>query len=122
MPTLLLGQNTGQYIFIYREKAGSNGHPYYHLSEIGLYGLPNLVEFATVITTYSPKSAAYGATNLNSNLGLRTQTYNLPPYSAENIPSSGTSSCFVVNLATISPPLSANNPYVLGLDHIHEKM
>lgn len=53
----------------------------YQLSEIGLYGLPNLVEFATVITTYSPKSAAYGATNLNSNLGLRTQTYDLSPFS-----------------------------------------
>ena len=53
---LLPGQNTGQYIFLYREGGGFNGENWYLMSEIGLYGLPNLVEFATVITTYSPKS------------------------------------------------------------------
>ena len=73
MPDLLLqGQNTGQYVFVYRTGRGWYGEDRYGLSKIGLYGLPNLVEFATVITKYSPVYPYWGATNLNLNLGLRT--------------------------------------------------
>ena len=71
LPDLLPGQNTGRYVFVYRA-GDSNGSNRYLFSEIGLYGLPNLVEFARIITEYSPKSPEYGTTNLNTNLGLRT--------------------------------------------------
>ena len=43
---------------MYKEGNGAGPMPKaYHLSEVGLYGFPNLAKFATAITSYNPISA-----------------------------------------------------------------
>ena len=44
-----------------------------------MYGMPNLVATATVLTDYSPISAAYGHINLTTNLNVRSAKWDLPP-------------------------------------------
>ena len=43
---------TGRYVFLLREGQGNNAM--YSINEVRLYGLPNLVGSATIITSYTP--------------------------------------------------------------------
>ena len=106
-------------MFIYRE--GDASDHYYNLNEVGLYGMPNLVGSATVITSYSPivdstYGQAYGPDNLTTHLDDRSHRWDMPPL----IDAAGTiapyNSCFRVDSNTIT------GSYVLGLDHGVEKI
>ena len=44
----------GRYAYIYREGFSFSDDTIYHLSQVRLYGMPNLVTKATIITSYSP--------------------------------------------------------------------
>jgi len=85
------------------------------MNEVGLYGMPNLVGSATVMTSYSPVSEAYSSNNLITNLDNRSHRNYFPPIiDAEGTPASF-KSCFTVLTSTIS------GPYIFGLDHGYEK-
>ena len=58
----------GRYAYIYREGFSFSDDTIYHLSQVRLYGMPNLVTKATIITSYSPIDEDYGPTNLITNL------------------------------------------------------
>ena len=79
--------------------------------------MSNLVKTATIIKAYTPVSPNLGPTNLNTNLESRSHNYLLPPLKLFNTPDSSKNSCFVVS--TASP---FTGPYVVGLDHIAEKI
>ena len=100
----------GRYVFIFRD--GGSVENYYNIAEVGLYGLPNLVKTATIITTYTPVSNTLGPNNLKMNLENRSHSYLAPPLKAFNTPDTSINSCFVVQTAS---PFTGS--YVLGVDH-----
>ena len=68
----------GQYVYIYRD--GNDLYDTnYNISQLRLYGMPNLVAKATIIATYVSIAAAYDATNLITNLSSRTARWGLKP-------------------------------------------
>ena len=106
----------GQYVYIYRAGSSSQNTTY-NISQLRLYGMPNLIATATIITTYVSISAAYGATNLITNLSSRTARWSLKPLINAAGASATFDSCFRVAKSSITGP-----EYVFGLDHRFEKM
>ena len=84
---------------------------YFHLQEVRLYGMQNLAESATIISSYTPISADYGPNNLLTHLDNRSNRWDLPPLTAVATPATDFNSCYRADSTTIS------GPYVLGLDH-----
>ena len=78
-----------------------------------------MISSATLITSHSPISAAYGTNNLKTNLDIRSAMFDLPPLTYLDTPATGVSSCFVVSTSSL---YSSGNPFVLGLDHTFEKI
>ena len=107
---------SGRYVYIYRAGSGLS-NSYYNISQLRLYGMPNLVAKATIISNYVSISAAYDATNLITNLSSRTARWGLQPLTNAEGDSATFNSCFRVAKSSITGP-----KYVFGLDHGFEKM
>ena len=86
------------------------------IAEVRLYGMQNLAGYATVISSYTPISADYGANNLITHLDNRSHRWDLPPLTDATGTTASFNSCFRVDSTTIT------GPYVLGLDHGFEKI
>ena len=93
----------GRYVYIFRI-GGIIGSPdqNYNISQVRLYGLPNLVATATAITTYSPVSAIYGHINLTTNLNIRSARWGWKPLINAAGTSATFSSCFRVLKSSIT--------------------
>ena len=106
----------GQYVYLYRAGGSIQGTDY-NISQLRLYGMPNLIATATIIKTYSPISAVYDATNLKKNLSSRSARWDLKPLINAVGDSATFDSCFKVAKSNIP-----GQEYVFGLDHGYEKM
>ena len=94
---------------------------YIELSEFDIFGTPNLVGSATVLTNYSPivdttYGKTYGANNLITNLGNRSKYWDVSPFIDATGTGASYNSCFRVDTSYLT------GPYVFGLDHGFEKI
>ena len=73
---------TGRYVFLYRE-GFSYYTDYYAINEVRLYGMPNRVGSATIISSSTPIVEAgetYGPQNLVTNLNNRSHRWDAPHF------------------------------------------
>ena len=100
---------TGRYVYLFRDRSSIAG-AIYNIAEIKLYGMPNLVESATVISSYSPINPDYSSNNLVTNFSTRSAHWNLPPLINATGTAASFKSCFRVSTS------SHTGPYIFGLD------